>query len=59
MPLNEGTPLLTSMTFRRSAAKAQAAIDDLYAATGKRAIFLSLDLGNLDSIKKSAQEFLL
>ncbi|KAH9857650.1 NAD-P-binding protein [Lenzites betulinus] len=42
----------------RSKAKADAAIASLKEATGKEAIFLELDLADLASVKKSAQEFL-
>jgi len=42
----------------RSEPKAQAALDELEKETGKKAIFLKLDLGDLDATKKSAQEFL-
>jgi NAD(P)-dependent dehydrogenase (short-subunit alcohol dehydrogenase family) len=42
----------------RSESKAQAALDELEKETGKRAIFLQLDLSDLDATKKSAQEFL-
>ena len=42
----------------RSESKAQTAIDELEKETGKKAIFLKLDLSDLDATKKSAQEFL-
>lgn len=42
----------------RSESKAQAALDELEKETGKKAFFQQLDLGDLDAIKKSAQEFL-
>jgi len=42
----------------RSREKAEAAIQDLKNQTGREAIFLQLDLGNLASVKKSAEEFL-
>ncbi|KAI0823263.1 NAD(P)-binding protein [Trametes gibbosa] len=42
----------------RSKAKADAAIASLKEATGKDAVFLELDLANLASVKKAAQEFL-
>ncbi|EPQ57453.1 NAD P-binding protein [Gloeophyllum trabeum ATCC 11539] len=42
----------------RSKSKAEAAIQDLKAQTGKEALFLELDLSSLDSVKRSAQEFL-
>ena len=42
----------------RSEPKAQTAIDELEKETGKKAIFLKLDLSDLDATKKSAQEFL-
>ena len=42
----------------RSKEKAEKAIASLKEATGKEAIFLQLDLSDLTSIKKSAEEFL-
>ena len=42
----------------RSRSKAQDAIDELEAETGRRAIFLELDLASLASIKRAAEEFL-
>jgi len=42
----------------RSKSKAEVAIQELKASTGKEAIFLELDLGNLSGVKKSAEEFL-
>ncbi|KIO29245.1 hypothetical protein M407DRAFT_70708 [Tulasnella calospora MUT 4182] len=42
----------------RSKAKAEAAIAELKTATGKDALFLQLDLADLDSITKSANEFM-
>ena len=42
----------------RSEPKAQATIDGLEKETGKKPIFHQLDLGDLDSTKKSAQAFL-
>ena len=42
----------------RSRSKAEAAIKDLKESTGKEAIFLELDLSNLTSVRKSAEEFL-
>lgn len=41
----------------RDEAKAKAAIDDLEKATGKRGIFLQLDLSSLDSVRKAAKTF--
>lgn len=41
----------------RSKGKAEQAIAELKGETGKEAIFLELDLANLKSIKKSAEEF--
>ncbi len=41
----------------RDEAKAKAAIDDLEKATGKRGIFLQLDLSSLDSVRKAANTF--
>jgi DUF1365 family protein len=34
------------------------AIEELKEETGREAIFLCLDLGNLDSIRRSAEEFM-
>ena len=42
----------------RSATKGNAAIADLKNETGKEAIFLQLDLADLSSVRKSAEEFL-
>jgi retinol dehydrogenase 12 len=43
----------------RSADKAQAAIDDLKANTGKESVFfLKLNLADLDSVKTAAEEFI-
>ncbi|KAJ7472409.1 NAD(P)-binding protein [Mycena galericulata] len=42
----------------RNPEKALAAIEDLYASTGKRAVFLQLDLADLASVKAAATEFL-
>ncbi|TFK54331.1 NAD(P)-binding protein [Heliocybe sulcata] len=42
----------------RSKTKAEVAIQDLHAGTGKTALFLELDLSDLASIKRSTQEFL-
>ncbi|CAK5269904.1 unnamed protein product [Mycena citricolor] len=42
----------------RSEDKAKAAIEELKASTGKAAIFLQLDLSDLPSIKRAAEEFL-
>ncbi|EKM54541.1 uncharacterized protein PHACADRAFT_175061 [Phanerochaete carnosa HHB-10118-sp] len=42
----------------RTRAKAEAAIKDLKDATGRDAIFLELDLANLASVRKAAEEFL-
>ena len=42
----------------RSESKARAALEELEKETGKKAIFLKLDLSDLDATKKSAQEFL-
>ncbi|KAG8896135.1 hypothetical protein FRC01_011990, partial [Tulasnella sp. 417] len=42
----------------RSKAKAEAAIAELKGVTGKDALFLQLDLANLDSITKAATEFM-
>jgi len=41
----------------RSPEKAKDAIERLKSETGKEAIFLQLDLGDLHSVRKSAQEF--
>jgi len=42
----------------RSAQRATEAIDDLEKETGKRAIFLQLDLSDILAVRRSAQEFL-
>ncbi|KAJ7758297.1 NAD(P)-binding protein [Mycena metata] len=42
----------------RNTQKAEAVIQELHALTGKRAIFLQLDLADLVSVKRAAQEFL-
>lgn len=42
----------------RSKDKAEAAIRELKEQTGKEAIFLELDLSNLVSVRKAAEEFL-
>jgi retinol dehydrogenase-12 len=42
----------------RSVQKAQAAIEDLKAKTGREAIFLELDLSSLNSVRASAAKFL-
>ncbi|CAK5262215.1 unnamed protein product [Mycena citricolor] len=42
----------------RNASKAEAAIQELFETTGKRAIFLELDLADLGSVKRAAEEFL-
>jgi len=42
----------------RSQEKAEATIADLKAKTGKEALFLELDLGNIASVRKAAEEFL-
>ncbi|KAM5535833.1 hypothetical protein V8D89_010451 [Ganoderma adspersum] len=42
----------------RSKEKADAAIAELNAATGKEALFLELDLASLASVKKAAEDFL-
>ncbi|KAF9643484.1 NAD(P)-binding protein [Thelephora ganbajun] len=42
----------------RSESKAQAALGEIDKETGKKAIFHKLDLGDLNAVKKSAQEFL-
>ena len=42
----------------RSPDKASQAIEELKAATGKQAIFLQLDLSDLHSVRKAAEEFL-
>lgn len=41
----------------RNRDKAQAAIDELERQTGKKPTFLQLDLANLDSVRKAAEEF--
>lgn len=42
----------------RSAERAQRASDEIRRATGKVATFLALDLGDLDSVRRCAREFL-
>ena len=42
----------------RSPDKASKAIAELQTATGKQAIFLQLDLSDLHSVRKAAEEFL-
>lgn len=42
----------------RNAEKVQEAIADLKEETGKEALFLQLDLSDLQSVKESAEEFL-
>ncbi|KDQ57600.1 hypothetical protein JAAARDRAFT_268980 [Jaapia argillacea MUCL 33604] len=42
----------------RSKSKAEAAIQDLKDQTGKESLFLELDLSNLASVRKSAEEYL-
>ena len=42
----------------RNSEKARAAIEDLKRETGKEAVFLILDLSDLESVKRSAEEFL-
>lgn len=42
----------------RSKEKADAAIKELQQQTGKEAIFLELDLSNLASVRKAAEEYL-
>lgn len=42
----------------RSRSKAEEAIKDLKEQTGKEAIFLELNLANLSSVRKAAEEFL-
>lgn len=42
----------------RGEAKADTAIADLKALTGKEAVFLELDLSSLTSVRKAAEEFL-
>lgn len=37
--------------------KAEEVIDELANITGQRAVFLSVDLGDLTSVKKAAEEF--
>lgn len=41
----------------RSAEKAEQAIADLEQMTGKRAIFLSLDVSRLQSVKQAVKDF--
>ena len=42
----------------RDQGKASKAIEELKDATGKEALFLQLDLADLPSVRKSAEEFL-
>ncbi|KAJ7779263.1 NAD(P)-binding protein [Mycena metata] len=42
----------------RNVEKAEAAIEELYASTGERAIFLHLDLADLVSVRRATAEFL-
>ena len=42
----------------RSAERAKAAIEDLKAKTGKEAQFLDLDLADLKSVKRAAEEYM-
>lgn len=42
----------------RSEQKARAAIQELKDETGKEALFLQLDLADLTSVKRAAQDFL-
>lgn len=42
----------------RNKDRAESAIRELQIDTGKEAIFLELDLSNLASVRKSAEEFL-
>lgn len=42
----------------RNQSKAEAAIADLKAMTGKEALFLELDLSDLVAVKRSAEAFL-
>lgn len=42
----------------RSPSKVEAALKDLKESTGKDAIFLKLDLGDLKSVKAAAEEFI-
>ena len=41
----------------RSRSKAEAAIQELQAATGKTALFLQLDLADLDAVKRAVEDF--
>ncbi|KAI0088815.1 NAD(P)-binding protein [Irpex rosettiformis] len=42
----------------RSKSKAESAVEELRTSTGKKPVFLELDLANLASIRRSAEEFL-
>jgi retinol dehydrogenase-12 len=42
----------------RSASRSQKAIAELKEQTGKEAVFLPLDLGNLASVRNAAEEFM-
>ncbi|PCH37266.1 NAD(P)-binding protein [Wolfiporia cocos MD-104 SS10] len=50
--------IVTVYMASRSKDKAEAAIQELKEQTGKEAIFLELDLSNLTSVRKAAEEFL-
>lgn len=41
----------------RNEKKAEEVIEEFFKSTGKKAIFLSLDLADLVSVKKAAEEF--
>ena len=41
----------------RSPSKAEVALEELKASTGKDAVFLKLDLANLSSVKAAVEEF--
>jgi hypothetical protein len=49
---------LGTLTRYRSEEKAQIAINDIAEVTGKRAIFLQLDLASLTSVKKAAEQLI-
>ncbi|KAF7369179.1 NAD(P)-binding protein [Mycena venus] len=55
---NAGIGRQTVKVLLKHNAKAEAAIEELFALTGRRAIFLKLDLADLASVKNAAAEFL-
>ncbi|KAG8875925.1 hypothetical protein FRB97_004631 [Tulasnella sp. 331] len=62
LTLKEETPALLNKNAKvymasRSRERAEAAIQDLKTITGREAIFLELDLANLDAVTRAAEEF--